>query len=134
MTTLALGSRRRRQEAAALDDVKRCSTKTKLAPSVQLFALTVVSEQSLSRALALGAGGFRAATAVEADAAVGAAVAPCPVAPVYAPLEPRQRCRLSTCRIRLMSAWLKKKSQRTTDKLCLTVSVWAPMDSSRAES
>lgn len=61
------------------------------------FALTVVSEQRLSRALALGAGGFRAAPAVEANTTVGATVAPrCPMAAVYAPLARHWYCRLST--------------------------------------
>lgn len=76
------------------------------------FAPTVISEQRLCRTLALGAGGFRAAAAVEANATVGAAVAPCcPVAAVDAPLAQQQRHLLSACRLLASSKKDKKVSQ-----------------------
>lgn len=59
--------------------------------------LTVVSQQGLARSLRVGAGGLRAPTAVEADAAVGAAVTVTPhrhVAPVYAPLSAQKHSHL----------------------------------------
>lgn len=54
-------------------------------------ALTVISEQGLSWALTVRAGGFCAAPAVVANTTVGAAVTltPCSrVAPIYTPLPP----------------------------------------------
>lgn len=103
MTTLALGSRCWRQEAAVSHDE---TVRREAGATWWTFALTVVSEQRLSRALALGAGGFRAAPAVEANATVGAAVAPCcTLAAVYAPLVPQQPHRLSACRLMWILPW-----------------------------
>lgn len=61
-------------------------------------ALTVISEQGLSRTLTVRTGGFCAAPAVVADTAVGAAVTLTPrsrVAPIYTPLPPQEHRRLS---------------------------------------
>lgn len=94
----------------------------------QLHCLTIVSEQRLRRTLALWTGGLCAASAVEADAAVGATVTLASqrrVASIYTPLETGSGQLI----VRLGVTNVTEGEDRS-----LTVSVCAPMASNSAES
>lgn len=101
------------------------------------MSLTVVSEQGLGRTLWIRAGGLRAAPAGKTNAAVGTAVTLTPhshVAPIYAPLPPQTYSDLNAQVLTPLLASLHHVSADNRSSRSLTVSVWAPMDSSSAES